>query len=76
MSPTIRERVSDTLIRTGTELAFDQRDLERGIDAVPSDTPGYTSARQAVWLARGVETAMLWLGWRLARRPAAPTRPR
>jgi hypothetical protein len=68
----IRERVSDGLLRTATELAFEERDLERSISTVSPETPGYAAAQQAIWLAQKVHTAVLWLGWRLRPRTFSP----
>jgi hypothetical protein len=67
-----RERVSDGLLRTMTELAFEQRDLERSMSTVSPETPGYAAAQQAVWLAQKVHAAVLWLGWRLKPRTFPP----
>jgi hypothetical protein len=68
MTQGIRERASDALLRTGTELAFEQRDLERRIAAVSSGTRGRDGALQALWLARKVAAATVWLGWRIRPR--------
>jgi hypothetical protein len=68
----IRERVSDGLLRTATELAFEQRDLERSISTVSPATPGHAAAQQAVWLAEKIHAAVLWLGWRLQPRTFPP----
>jgi hypothetical protein len=72
MVRSIRECASHALLRTGTELSFEQRNLERDIAAESSEAPGYAGAQQAVWLAGKVGEAMLWLGWRLQPRVLRP----
>jgi transcription elongation GreA/GreB family factor len=62
----IRERASARLLRTGTELAIDQREIEERL-AAASVSP-YSSAYSAVTMARWVDSAVLWLGWRLLPR--------
>ncbi|QJY48917.1 hypothetical protein [Pseudonocardia broussonetiae] len=71
--PDLRERVSDTLLRVGTENALDSADLVRELSGVDPRTPGYASAAQAVAVARWVDSAVLWLSWRL--RPRTITVP-
>ena len=65
----IRARLSDALLRIGTERSIDRLQLERGLASTASDTPGRAAAFQAVLLAGCVDAGMLWLGWRL--RPAS-----
>jgi hypothetical protein len=72
----IRERASARLLRTGTELALDQRELEaRMAAAAGADgrSGAYSSAYGAVAMARWVESAVLWLAWRIHPRTFTPT---
>jgi hypothetical protein len=69
----IRERISTSLLRTGTELAIDQRELETRLDAAASRDWAYSSARGAVAMARWTDSAMLWLAWRIHPRSSVPT---
>jgi hypothetical protein len=74
----IRERVSARLLRTGTELAIDQLEFEERLAAAASPRgAGYSSAYGAVAMARWVDSAILWLGWRLLPRTTfpSPTKP-
>ncbi|MHA6782103.1 hypothetical protein ACVGOW_14115 [Pseudonocardia saturnea] len=68
----LRERVSDTLLRVGTENALDRAELVRGLAAVDPGTPGLVSARQALAVARWVDSVVLWLSWRLRPRTFVP----
>ena len=68
----IRERASERLLRTGTELAIDQREIEERLAASPRVSP-YSSAYSAVAMARWVDSAVLWLGWRLLPRTSMPS---
>ena len=68
----IRERVSTRLLRTGTELAIDQRELEERIASGGSRSAAYSSAHGAVAMARWVDSAVLWLGWRIQPRTSIP----
>jgi hypothetical protein len=72
--PTIRERVSDALLRAGIEGTMERRELERRLAAVRSDTPGHAGACAAALLAGWVDSAMLWLAWRLRPRTSFPAR--
>jgi hypothetical protein len=64
----MRERASARLLRTGTELAIDQREIEESLAAVARRDSAYSSAHGAVAMARWVDSAVLWLGWRLLPR--------
>ena len=64
----IRERASARLLRTGTELAIDQREIEERLAAASPRVSPYSSAHSAVTMARWVNSAVLWLGWRLLPR--------
>ena len=61
----IRERWSTALLRTGTELAIDQRDIDAALAAVRDRGAAYGSAYGAMEIARWVDSAILWLGWRI-----------
>jgi hypothetical protein len=69
----LRERVSTSLLRTGTELAIDQRELEQRLAAAaaPRDA-AFSSAYGAVAMARWVDSALLWLAWRIHPRTSLP----
>jgi hypothetical protein len=68
----IRERASTALLRTGTELFIDQRELEENLAAAAARNEAYSSAHGAVALARWVDSAILWLGWRIHPRTFTP----
>jgi hypothetical protein len=70
---TIREHVSTALLDTGTELAIDQRELEARLAAATGPAAAFSSAHGAVAMARWVDSAILWLGWRIQPRTIAPT---
>ena len=69
----IRERVGTTLLETGTELAIDQRELEQRLAAAMGPDAAFSSAHGAVAMARWVDSAILWLGWRIYPRTIPPT---
>ena len=69
----IRERASTRLLRTGTALAIDQREFEERLAAASPRVPAYSSAHSAVAMARWVDSAVLWLGWRLLPRTSLPS---
>jgi hypothetical protein len=62
---TLRERAGGALLRTGSELAFDQLALERSLATAPPRAVEYSSAQGAIAMARWVDSALLWLGWRV-----------
>ena len=71
----MRERAAARLLRTGTELAIDQRDLEERMAAAAGAdgrSAAYSSAYGAVAMARWVDSAVLWLGWRILPRTSMP----
>jgi hypothetical protein len=70
--PTVRERLSDSLLRMGTDLALARAELQRRLVA-DVDRQAYERARSVVALARWCDTAVLWLSWRL-RPPTMPKR--
>jgi len=72
----MRERAAARLLRTGTELAIDQRELEERMAAAAGAdgrSAAYSSAYGAVAMARWVDSAVLWLGWRLLPRTSMPS---
>jgi hypothetical protein len=69
---TIRQRASTALLRTGTDLAIDQREFEGRIAATAGRNAAFSSAHGAVAMARWVDSAMLWLAWRIHPRTFAP----
>jgi hypothetical protein len=69
----IRERASARLLRTGTELAIDQREIEERLASAAARGSAYSSAYGAVAMARWVDSAVLWLGWRLLPRTYLPS---
>jgi hypothetical protein len=71
----IRERVAAALLRTGTELAIDQRELEERIAAVAGRDAAFSSAHGAVACARWSHRALLWLAWRIQPRTFVPRAP-
>jgi len=68
MPTSIRERLSDGLIRSGAERALDRQEFERSLAAVPADGPGYAQAQRVARTAQLYEGAVLWIGWRLRPR--------
>src|SRR4051794_41951714 len=78
----LRTRVSERMLRTGTELAIDQRELEDRLATVSGAELGYSGAQGAVALARWADSLVLWLAWRgpppalvPPARPAPPPPP-
>jgi len=71
MPATFREYLSDRLLKAGSERALERRELEQGIATESVDAPGYATATRAVGAAKRVESAVLWLGWRLHPRTFA-----
>ena len=72
----IRERASARLLRTGTELAIDQRELEERMAAAAGAdgrSGAYSSAYGAVAMARLIDSAILWLAWRILPRTSMPS---
>jgi hypothetical protein len=63
----IRERLSDALLRFGTEAAMDRVTLQRSLAAAP-DARGSRDALGALEVARWFDAAVLWAGWRLRPR--------
>jgi hypothetical protein len=68
----IRERVSAALLRTGMELAIDQRELEERLAAAAGRDTVYSSAHGAVAMASWTNSALLWLAWRILPRTSMP----
>jgi hypothetical protein len=69
----VRARVSAVLLRTGTDLAIDQRELEDRISAAATPNAAYSSAYGAVAMARWVDSLILWLAWRILPRTFTPS---
>jgi hypothetical protein len=61
----LRQRMSEALLRTGTELAIDQQELEERMAAARTPSSDFSSATGAVQMARWVDSAILWLAWRI-----------
>jgi hypothetical protein len=61
------------MLRTGTELAIDQRELEERLAAVATRDAAFSSAFGAVALARWTDSAIIWLAWRIHPRTVLPT---
>jgi hypothetical protein len=61
----LRERAGRALLHVGSQLAVDQMALERGLAEEASRRVVGSSAESAAAMARWVDEALLWLGWRL-----------
>jgi hypothetical protein len=72
-STSIRQRASEALLRRGTELALDQLELERRLATASRGDVAFSSAHGAVAIARWVDSAILWLAWRIHPRTFTPT---
>jgi hypothetical protein len=64
----IRARAGAQLLRTGTELAIDQREMEQRMAVAATGDAAFSSAHGAITLARWVDQAVLWLAWRVQPR--------
>jgi hypothetical protein len=69
----MRERVSTAMLRAGTELAIDQREMEQRLAAVATRDSAYSSAHGAVAMARWTTSVLLWLAWRIHPRTSMPS---
>jgi len=67
-----RERLSEALLRTGTELASERVEMTRRMAADPT-RPGYDRALAALTVAEWVDSVILWLSWRLRPRTGLST---
>ncbi len=67
----IRERLSDALLRFGTDAALDRTMMERRLMAARGQH-GHREAAAALAAAACVDTAALWLSWRLRPRRISP----
>lgn len=65
----IRERLSEALLRKGTDLAVERVEMTRRM-AADAARPGYDRALAALTVAEWVDSAILWLAWRLRPRTA------
>ncbi len=63
----VRGRLSDALLRFGTEAALDRTMMERSLAAARGQR-GHREATAALAVAAWVDTAALWLSWRLRPR--------
>ncbi len=63
----LRERLADALLRFGTDAAMDRVMLERSLTATHGRR-GHREAVGALAVAAWVDTAALWLSWRLRPR--------
>jgi hypothetical protein len=69
----LRQRVSESMLRTGIELAIDQREMEARMAATAKNgNAAFSSAHGAVELARWADSAVLWLAWRIHPRSLPP----
>ncbi len=62
-----RERLSEALLRFGTEAALDRTMMERSLCAATGRN-GRAEALGALEVARWVDSAALWMSWRLRPR--------
>ena len=60
-----RERLGTALLRTGADLRLSRLATLRGIETRPVDAPGRDLALAFLHFGAWVDTAVLWLGWRL-----------
>jgi hypothetical protein len=63
----LRERLSDALMRFGTEAAIDRMTMQRSM-ATARSARGREQAAAALEIARWVDSAVLWMAWRLRPR--------
>jgi hypothetical protein len=63
----LRERLSDRLLAGGAEIAVDRERMTREIAAAPG-SPATVAALGALRAAEIVDSAVLWLSWRLRPR--------
>jgi len=68
MARTLRESLSEKLIDSATEIALDRQEMQRRLEAVPTQDRGRNEALASLQIARLFESATLWLGWRLQPR--------
>jgi hypothetical protein len=69
----IRERVSTAMLRTGMELAIDQREIEQRLAAAATRNSSVSSAQGVVATARWAHSFLLWLAWRIHPRTSMPS---
>ena len=72
--PTRRERISESLLHTGIELAADRERMARSMRNTAPDQRGYELASSAMLTAQWVDSTILWLSVRL--RPKSTLHPR
>jgi hypothetical protein len=61
----VRERAGTALLRTATDMARQRRVVVRSIAAEPAGARGRDEALACLSSAAWIESALLWLGWRL-----------
>lgn len=64
----LRERLSDRLLAGGAEIAVDRERMAREIEAAAPGSPATVAALGALRAAEIVDSAVLWLSWRLRPR--------
>jgi hypothetical protein len=69
--PAFRERLSDALLRFGTDAALDRTMMERSLLTAVGQRGG-REALGALEIARWVDSAALWMSWRLRPRNITP----
>jgi len=68
MARTLRELLSEKLIDSASEIALDRQEMQRRLEAVPTQDRGRDGALASLQIAGLFESATLWLGWRLQPR--------
>ena len=68
MARTLRELLSETLIDSASEIALDRQEMQRRLEAVPTQARGRDGALASLQIAGLFESATLWIGWRLQPR--------
>ena len=71
----LRERIGAALVRVGAARAAERRALVARIAALPAHTPGRDRALGDLAVGAWMESALLWLGWRLLPVRAADAGP-
>ena len=68
MARILRELLSEKLIDGASEIALDRQDMQRRLEAVPTQARGRDEALASLQIAGLFEAVTLWLGWRLQPR--------
>jgi hypothetical protein len=61
----VRDRAGVALLRIGADIARQRRSVVRGIAAEPAGAPGRDEALACLASGAWMESALLWLAWRL-----------